>query len=115
MPVLLESDGQFFLTYPEPRRKSYLTPLGMTVVLSAQHERLRAMGAEYSDVGLQVWRYKDCEERTISVYPNEDLDLIPYAQLAAEAADVYQVLDQLIAEREDYMKKSAYGRSGPLL
>lgn len=115
MPVLLESHGQFFVTYPEPRRKGCLTPLGMMVVLSAQHERLRAMGAEYAEVGLQIWRYRDCDERTISMYPNDDLDLIPYTQLAAEASDVYEILAQLIAERDEDMKRSAYSRQGPLI
>lgn len=115
MPVLLEAGGQFFVSYPEPRRKGHLTALGINVVLSAQHERLRAMGAEFAEIGLQVWRYKDCDERTIVVYPDCGMDLIPYAQLAAETADVYQILDQLIADREEAMKKSAYGRRGSLL
>lgn len=115
MPVLLESNGQFFVTYPEPRRKGHLTPLGMNVVLSAQHERLRGMGSDYAEVGLQIWRYKDNDERTIVVYPDQDQDLIPYAQLAAETADVYQILAQLIAERQAERKKSAYAQRGPLI
>lgn len=115
MPLLLESNGRFFVTYPEPRRKGYLTPLGMQVAMSIQHERFRTLGSDLSEIGLQIWRYANTDDRRIIVYTDEGLDLIPYAELEAETTDVCKLLAKLIAERDDELKEAAYGRRGPLL
>lgn len=115
MPLLLESNGRFFVTYPEPRRKGHLTPLGMQVAMSVQHERFRALGSDLAEIGLQVWRYANTDDRRIIVYTDEGVELIPYAALEAETTDIYNMLARLLAEREDELKRSAYGRRGPLI
>lgn len=115
MPILLEAGGRFFVTYPEPRRKAHLSPLGMQVVMSAQHERFRAAGMGLEDIGLEIWRYTDQTERQIKVYNDIGLDLIPYAELASETADVYNILYRLLFERDEELKRSSHLRTGPLL
>lgn len=115
MPVLLESGGKFFVTYPEPRRQGFLTELGMKVVMSAQHERFRAMGSDLADIGLQVWRYANTDDRKVVVHEGGDLDLIPYADLVSETTGVYQILASLVAERDEALKRASYGRRGSLL
>jgi hypothetical protein len=83
--------------------------------MSAQHERIRAMGAGFEEIGLRIWRYGDNDDRSITVYTEDDLDLIPYAELVAETTEVYRLLAVLVAERDEELKRSAYGRRGPLI
>jgi len=115
MPLLLEGNGGFFVTYPEPRRKGHLTSLGRQVVMSAQHARFRELGSDLAEIGLQIWRYGDTQDRGVIVYTEDDLDLIPYSELSREAADVYTLLAKLLADREDRLRRGSYGRRGPLL
>ena len=115
MPLLLEADGRFFVTYTEPRRKGHLTPLGMQVAMSVQHERFRALGSDLAEISLEIWRYANDNTRRVIVYSDENLDLIPYAALEAETTDVYNILARLLAERENDLKKASYGRRGPLI
>ena len=114
MPLLMAyPQSNFVAVFPDLRRTDPLTEVGHRVVFSFMHQRWRESNPDFAMIGLQAWRYRNCDSRAIKVYDCAEQDLIPYDQLIADVRQTYDIWHEVLQEAAMDRRKSG-GGTGPL-
>lgn len=104
LPMIVGINDEPYAIFIEPRRSKGLTAEGRRFAFSMMHERIRAEGGDFADVGLAIIRFSDPEEdcRAVKLYTDEGIDLYSFDDLEKMVASTYdmwrEVLDERVAE-----------------
>jgi hypothetical protein len=112
--LILRYDGGASVMFPDLRRTGNLTPHGRLVAQSVMHQRFRVNFPEYAALSLEIWRYKNNDERTIEVFRHSSEPLYSYEQISHDFAETYDMMNSLRAGVEMDVRKSGEGDFGPL-
>jgi hypothetical protein len=97
------------------RRSRNLHREGMRCIFSLQHHALRVNNPDYADVTFQVFKFEKDESRTIRVHEEEGRWLFTYEQLEAMIARTQRLWFDVLAEREEEIRRTGTGKKGDLL
>lgn len=93
--LLLRYNGSAAVAFPDLRRKGQLTLHGRRVAFSMMHQRFRENFPDNRLLGLQVWRYRDNDDRSIEVIAHGDEILYTYEELSADFSETYSIFNAL--------------------
>lgn len=99
MPLLMAyPDGRIVAVFPDLRRTQQLGPVARRVIFSMMHHRWRENYPDFAELNLEIWRYKNDIDRTISPISSSEQDLIPYDTLIADVRSTYAIWHSVIEE-----------------
>jgi hypothetical protein len=117
MPMLITyADGRMVTVFPDLRRKQPLTAVGRRFVFSAMHHRWRENYPDFSEIGLEAWRYLDNDIRVIRAIPCTEQDLISYDAIIADARETYEIWHDVLHDEGERRRGGGDGGDdlGPL-
>lgn len=111
--ILRYGDGASAM-FPDLRRTGNLSPHGRQVAYSVLHHRFRINYPEYSALRLEIWRYRNNDDRTIEVFRHTDQRIYSYEELSKDFAQTYDIMNMLRAGDEVDRRKKGGEDWGPL-
>jgi hypothetical protein len=114
MPLLMEyPNGSISAIFPDLRRTDALSDVGKRVVFSLMHHRWRENNPDLAGIDLQIWRYRNREDREILCIQSTDYELISYDTLMADIKQTYAIWHEVLQGAAAGRRRTG-GTSGPL-
>lgn len=114
LPLVVTYDRKPRLVFMDLRRSGGLSVHARRVVMSAQHVRVRERYPELRNAGLEVWRYRNTDTRSIDVTEYDGQPLYTYEELATDFAATYQLMNALRSKQTDEARAANDDGAGPL-
>lgn len=113
--AVISIDGVPTIPFIDPRLSKKLTRIGRQFVFSAMHERFR-VDEDLRGVRFAVIQFKGFDDgsRLARMFTNEKIEVIPYEAMKNMVAETYAAWHEILNRREDDVRKSGSGTTGPL-
>ena len=113
--LLLRFDGGVAVAFPDLRRTGQLSLHGRRVAFSVMHQRFRENFPDNSSLALQVWRYRNNDDRSIEVIHHTDEPLYTYEELSADFSETYSIFNALRSHADNERRNKGGDQDyGPL-
>lgn len=101
----------------DPRRNQGLNSNARDVAFSLMHQRIRVDGSDFENAQFAIYQFPHFgkDERHLKLHTSEKAQLYSYEQLEQMIVEVYQLWEEVLAEREHEKRKTAGGSRGSLL
>ena len=113
-PAIFVYPDRITIPFLDLRRGKCLTREGQRFVFSLQHHAVRVNNPDYSDVGLEIFKFEPDEDRTIVPIAEDDRWLFSYDQLEQMISETQLLWFDVLEGREEDRRKSG-GEPGTLL
>lgn len=115
-PALFIYPDRITIPFLDLRRSRNLTLEARRCVFSLQHHALRVNNPDYrDDVSLEIFQFSADDERTIRVRPENGMWLYSYDQLEAMITRTQTLWFDVLAGREEELRRKSGGRKGDLM
>lgn len=96
LDLLIRYRDRASVVFLDMRRSNGLNQNGRKFMFSALHQRFRTAYSDLSEVGLEIWRYKNNKNRTLVALTdgNEHYD---FADMEADVAETYAVWSEVVS------------------
>ncbi len=115
--IVLSVEGRPLVPFIDPRRQSTrLSIEGRRFVLSAMHERIRAVDPDFSDSIMGIFQFGavGATERLAQLHTDAGLDLLDFDTLDELVRETYAMWHEVLAERHAEARRGT-GTHGPLI
>lgn len=114
LPMVAVYDGKPRIVFNDMRRKGKLSQHAHRVVFSAQNARIRERYPELRNAGLEVWRYRDNDARSIEAIECVQDEFYTFDQLADDFSKTVSILNRLREGQQTEFRSWNRDDAGPL-
>ena len=117
LPMVLAHEGRPLVAFIDPRRSRGLTRAARRFVFSMMHQHIRVADPDYESVRLAIFQFGDPTDnlRPPVLHTDDNIDLLPIAELEAMVGSTYALWQDVCQEREMETRRQASGTRGPLI
>lgn len=112
LTILIRYRDRASIIFLDLRRSNGINPNGRGFVFSAMHHRFREAYPDLGGAGLEIWRYKNNDCRTL-ISQSADQIMYSHAELSADVKETYEIWSHIKRSGEEKNRASA-GGPGPL-
>lgn len=114
-PAIFIYPDRITIPFLDLRRTRNLHREAMRCIFSLQHHALRVNNPDHSEITFEILKFANTSERSLQVHTEDERWLFSYEELEQMIAVTQRLWFDVLAEREEEIRRTGTGKTGDLL